>query len=852
MSTLIGSQKLASAGLSTCTRCPMCRKEFSNVEVDEHVEQCIKNSMLQKPIPITEQTTAPLQFQKKKLSPDSSPPLKFEPRPTLSPPSPISLNIGRSVLRSSFAKQQIEQEKESIYSMYTGKVPNMTPSAKNWDPIPKLPDCPTFYPTEQEFQDPMKYIASIREIGKKAGICKIVPPSDKWLQGKSFSKVVSSKNFIFQTKLQNIHQLQIRSGPNERFLEELEDFLKKKNTPMKSIPMYDGQELDLYQLYHAVKNRGGVHEVTNSKKWKEIAKDLKLTWDPNSSAQKLKESYQKYLYSYEIYQKARKEHEKNMKCENSKRSSMSASNLEEEGFGYHDGKMFTLSSYKKMADAFKNKWFPHDANPPEEVIENAYWRIVEQSEETVQVHYGSDLDVGTHGSGFPMDPEELKHASGWNLNIFAKLKNSLLYHLDEKTAGVIEPMMYIGMLFSTFCWHVEDNNLYSINYLHQGASKTWYGIPDTSADHFEEVMRKTVPELFKIHPNLLFMLVTMLSPRILVQNKVPVYHTVQREGEFMITFPKAYHAGFSHGFNCAESCNFALEDWLSYGRESLERYRYYGRSSVLSFEKLLCSAALSDHNEATREKLKEELPVMRRDEQWLREKVLIHEGLWKCVHFDKYEGKNADMKECIICHHDCYLSAIVCCCSPGRVVCLRHSDKLCKCEPGRKTLLFRWKLEDIDDMMKRVGCEEIQPLPINYMDVENNSSASTQYLSLGRGVAGKKNYDKKFVKLNGIHKRCIRRLARLGGIRKMKGVEYAGDSLNERMFIIEKIIDQRCVNGKLEYLLKWEGYPKEECTWETAENFYCPGLFEAFSGTPVVQTRRTQRKARSKGVTRTS
>jgi hypothetical protein len=53
----------------------------------------------------------------------------------------------------------------------------------------------------------------------------------------------------------------------------------------------------------------------------------------------------------------------------------------------------------------------------------------------------SDLDVGVHGSGFPMQPEELKNASGWNLNVFPKLADSLLSHLDESTAGVSEPMM---------------------------------------------------------------------------------------------------------------------------------------------------------------------------------------------------------------------------------------------------------------------------------------------------------------------------------------------------------------------------------------------------------------------------
>lgn len=75
----------------------------------------------------------------------------------------------------------------------------------------------------------------------------------------------------------------------------------------------------------------------------------------------------------------------------------------------------------------------------------------------------------------------------------------------------------------------------------------WYGVPAHASKALEEAVQDALPHLFETAPNLLYQLVTMVSPKQLLARGVPVHRLVHEEGSFVITFPNAYHSGFNTG-----------------------------------------------------------------------------------------------------------------------------------------------------------------------------------------------------------------------------------------------------------------------------------------------------------------
>uniref|UniRef100_A0A4W4DXS5 [histone H3]-trimethyl-L-lysine(4) demethylase n=1 Tax=Electrophorus electricus TaxID=8005 RepID=A0A4W4DXS5_ELEEL len=384
----------------------------------------------------------------------------------------------------------------------------------------------------------------------------------------------------------------------------------------------------------------------------------------------------------------------------------------QEAFGFEQARRdYSLKAFGEMADSFKSDYFNMPVHMvPTELVEKEFWRLVTTIEEDVTVEYGADIASKEFGSGFPMKggrfkvaPHDEKYLNcGWNLNNMAMMDPSVLTHVTADICGMTLPWLYVGMCFSSFCWHIEDHWSYSINYLHWGEPKTWYGAPGFAAEHLEAVMKKLAPELFEMQPDLLHQLVTIMNPNILMAHGVPIYRTNQCAGEFVITFPRAYHSGFNQGFNFAEAVNFCTVDWMPLGRQCVDHYRLLHRYCVFSHDEMICNMAAKANklDVVLASAVHKDMVLMINEEQELRDKIRKL-GVVQCELF-KYDLLQDDERQCVKCRTTCYLSALTCPCRQGEQVCLHHVHHLCSCSISNFTLRYRFTLDDLYPMMNAV------------------------------------------------------------------------------------------------------------------------------------------------------
>ncbi|KAJ6633450.1 putative lysine-specific demethylase 4B [Pseudolycoriella hygida] len=187
-------------------------------------------------------------------------------------------------------------------------------------------------------------------------------------------------------------------------------------------------------------------------------------------------------------------------------------------------------------------------------LERKYWKNVTY----VAPLYGADVN------GTLTDPD----VKVWNLNHLGTILDYVNKDYGISIDGVNTAYLYFGMWKTSFAWHTEDMDLYSINYLHHGAPKTWYAIPPEYGTKMEQLAKRFFSENYSACKAHLRHKMTLISPCRLKQHNVPFNKITQEAGEIMITFPFGYHAGYNHGFNMAESTNFAAPRWVEYGKRA--------------------------------------------------------------------------------------------------------------------------------------------------------------------------------------------------------------------------------------------------------------------------------------------
>ncbi|KAK3034555.1 hypothetical protein RJ639_033801 [Escallonia herrerae] len=423
-------------------------------------------------------------------------------------------------------------------------------------------------------------------------------------------------------------------------------------------------------------------------------------------------------------------------------------NSEKDSFGFVPGKQYSVEAFKRVAERAKRKWFG-SVSASRVQLEKKFWEIVEGSVGEVEVMYGSDLDTSVYGSGFPRVNDQKPPSIGaevwdkycatpWNLNKLPMLQGSMLRAVHNSIAGVMVPWLYIGMLFSSFCWHFEDHCFYSMNYLHWGEPKCWYSVPGSEAGAFEKVMRNSLPDLFDAQPDLLFQLVTMLNPSVLQEHDVPVYSVLQEPGNFVITFPRSYHGGFNFGLNCAEAVNFAPADWLPHGSFGAELYQLYHKAAVLSHEELLCVVAKSDFDSKVSPYLNKELRrIYDKEKTWrgrLWRNGIIRSSPMSPRKQPKYVGVEED-PTCIICQRFLHISAVVCRCRPSAFVCLEHWEHICECKPNKHCLTYRYTLAELNDLVLMTENQNSEAMKQN-RNVRRQHLCTNELGSLSKKVKG--------------------------------------------------------------------------------------------------------------------
>lgn len=153
------------------------------------------------------------------------------------------------------------------------------------------PLAPIYYPTEEEFNDPILYVAKIKSEAERFGICKIVPPSSF---RPPFS--IQPENFEFTPRLQKLNELDALFRLRLIFINKLVNFWSLQGQHFR-LPWTENKYIDMHRLRQLVKEYGGAEQVSRQKRWCQIAKVLGFK---PTSGPLFKQHYMKWIYPYEL------------------------------------------------------------------------------------------------------------------------------------------------------------------------------------------------------------------------------------------------------------------------------------------------------------------------------------------------------------------------------------------------------------------------------------------------------------------------------------------------------------------------------------------------------------------------
>lgn len=308
--------------------------------------------------------------------------------------------------------------------------------------LKNLPLAPEYRPTETEFADPIAFISRIEREAASFGICKVIPPLPK--PSKKFVLFNLNRSLSKSPELGDAAAGAAGPSPESAvFTTRQQELGSRRARP--ALPKQVWQSGDVYTVEQfegkckafARSQLGGFKEVTpllvESLFWKAVTEkpiNIEYANDVPGSGFAVPEEPFRYI----SWRRNRKR-------------------------GLHKGKVNEEKCGSRVMTSGDN-------GLPQKSLGS-----------------GTDKEGWKGTSGWKLSN------SRWNLQVIARSPGSLTRFMPDDVPGVTSPMVYIGMLFSWFAWHVEDHELHSMNYLHMGSPKTWYAVPQDHAATLEEIVR---------------------------------------------------------------------------------------------------------------------------------------------------------------------------------------------------------------------------------------------------------------------------------------------------------------------------------------------------------------------------